>query len=384
METRDGFFRPFKLERFFARWEFEAKWLLCSSDCESMSVADIVAMEEGGARELLDLRLGYTETRGSPDLRNAIAKRYFLTKADGVIVHSGAEEAILNLCLALLSRGDRVVVNDPCYQSLAEIPRSLGCEVIPWKVRQITAGEKKRWYFDPDELNGLLSGGAKLVILNAPHNPTGALPTHAELSAIVDACREAGAILFMDEVYRNLEHNPARRLPCAADAYENGVSLDVMSKSPGLAGLRIGWLATRRQDILDGVARVKDYNSICASGPSEVIASIALRHMDVIIARNRGIVERNLASLRDFFSRRPDIATWIEPEGGSIAFPSLSGGLDAEEVAARLVTETGVLILPGAFYDCDKAHFRIGYGRANMKEALGLFEAWFDGKSSGH
>ncbi len=380
------FFRPFRLERFFAAHEFSAQHLLCTSDCETMSVRELLALEPESEERLLALRLGYTETRGDPGLRADIARLYTGLSPDEVFVHAGAEEAILNLCLAVLAPGDHVVVNFPCYQSLAEIPRALGCAVSPWRFRE----ENGRWRLDLDELDRLLRARTRLVVLNLPHNPTGALMPRADFERVVDACRRAGALLLVDEVYRHLERDPERRLPSACDIYENGVSLNVLSKSAGLAGLRIGWLASRRADILDEVAIVKDYNSICASGPSEVLAGIAVRNFAAIAEKNRARCAANLGLLAAFFARHPGFAAWSDPEGGSIAFPRLGPdaarafpssegkGGDAERLALRLLADAGVLLLPGAYYDFDPAYFRIGYGRASMPEALKALEAWVE------
>jgi len=260
-----------------------------------------------------------------------------------------------------------------------------------WRGDAARCAPAQRWALDPDELARLLQAKTKLVVLNMPHNPTGALMRPDEFEATTELCRRAGAILLVDEVYRDLERDPSRRLPAACEAYENGVSLNVLSKSAGLAGLRIGWLATRRADILDRVAAMKDYNSICASGPSEVLAGVALRHFEEIVARNRALCACNLGLLGDFFSRRPGFAAWAEPEGGSIAFPRLTeasrwrnaeGRPDASILAEDLLAEAGVLILPGSTYDYDPAYFRIGYGRASMPEALEALDAWLSEKKS--
>lgn len=375
-------FQPFELERFFAKHEFSAKWLLCSSDCETFPVRELLAMDPDALDRLLDLRLGYTETRGAPSLRASIADLYAGLGADQVFVHSGAEEAILNLFLAELSPGDTVVVNAPCYQSLGEIPRALGCQVVDWNLRVDGQGGTARWTLDPDELPGLSGGTAKIIVLNLPHNPTGALLTRDEFEAVVTYARRTGALLLVDEVYRRLEREQARRLPSVCEVYENGVALDVLSKHSGLAGLRVGWLASRRADVLDRVAVVKDYNSICSSGPSEVLAEIALRSLDRIVGRNRALVARNLLVFERFLAERPDFATWVRPEGGSIGFPRLADGSDAESLAERLVAEAGVLILPGRFYRYDQAHFRVGYGRANFPDALERLGDWLDGRKA--
>ena len=389
---------PFKLERYFAKHEFSARRLLCSSDCETRSLGGILALEPGSEKAFFDFRLGYTETRGAPALREAIASLYAPSSKAGpaggieghrplapeeVFVHAGAEEAIFNLCLALLGPGDHVVVNRPAYQSLEAIPRWRGAAVSHWDLRE----ESSRWLLDPDDLEALLVPKTKLVILNAPHNPTGALPTREEFDRIVALCRRAGAILLVDEVYRGIERDPERTLPPACLAYENGISLNVLSKTTGLAGLRIGWLATPRSDILDAVATVKDYNSICSSGPSEFLAGIAARNFGRLAEENRRRCESNLRLFEAFASRHPDFVAMTPPEGSSIAFPRLSGraatdfGMDAEPMALALLADTGVLLLPGTLYDYDPRYWRLGYGRADFAEGLAELEAWLQGRA---
>ncbi|MEI6387598.1 MAG: pyridoxal phosphate-dependent aminotransferase [Spirochaetota bacterium] len=374
---------PFKLERFFARHEFTAKRLLCTSDCESISVGELLAMEPGAGERLSAFRLGYTETRGAPALREAIASLHAPEGSGGpgpggIFVHAGAAEGVLNLLASILGSKDHVIVGEPAYQSLAELPRWLGAAVSPWRIRN----DGKRWRFDPDDLHRLLATRTKLVLLNVPHNPTGALPTHEEYEAIISLCRNHGAILLVDEVYRLLERNPERRLAPVCEAYEKGVSLNVLSKSAGLAGLRIGWLATRRRDLLDAVADFKDYNSICSSGPSEFLAGIAIRNLERIVGRNRRLCAENFRALEAFLHDHPDFATLVPPEGSSVCFPRLSGkaeaafGGDAEAMTLDLLGSSGVLLLPGSVYGWEPAHFRVGFGRADFREGLAELETW--------
>ena len=195
---------------------------------------------------------------------------------------------------------------------------------------------------------------------------------------MIEICRGHGLVLFCDEVYRLLEFDPADRLPAACDAYENGVSLGVMSKSFGLAGLRIGWIATRNSAVLKAMAGFKDYTTICNSAPSEFLATVALRQRDAVVGRNLEIIEGNLALLDAFFARQQDKLTWQRPRAGSIALPRFADGLDGAALCRAVIDDAGVLLAPGSAFGADDRHFRIGFGRADMAEALARFEEYLD------
>ena len=370
---------PFKLERYFAQHEFSAQMLLCTSDCESMTIDELCDLDRkhgGDGGQLGSTWLGYTESRGNPVLREAISKLYTDMTPDSVLLHSGAEEAILNFYLAMIRPGQTVIVNTPCYQSLREIPRALGATVLPWELR--LDGAELRWALDMAELGSLLgsAGHNPLVVLNMPHNPTGALLSRDEFEELVRLCRLYGATLFMDEVYRNLEFDEADRLPAACEAYEKAVSLSVLSKAWGLAGLRIGWLASKDTETLAKVAAVKDYNSICASAPSEALALLAICQTHPIIEANRKRCAKNRLAFSDFFAKHCELFGWIPPVAGSVAFPRLKSKMSADDLAAELLRDTGVLLLPGSNYSYDPAFFRIGLGRNNVPAALWIFDEW--------
>jgi len=190
------------------------------------------------------------------------------------------------------------VIVRPAYQSLAEVARAAGADISRVELRE-AAG----WRLDVSELEAALRPNTRLILVNEPHNPTGSLSDRATFDRLVELAAESGARLIVDEVYRFLEFDPADRLPAGADALETGVSIGVMSKSFGLAGLRIGWIATRDRQLLARLAAFKDYTTICSSAPSEVLALIALRARDRVLARNRAIVEANLPLLDGFFGR---------------------------------------------------------------------------------
>src|SRR5271157_3358884 len=211
---------PFALERYFARYEFAVRHLLCSSDCESMSIQDLLALEPGADERFLELRLGYTESSGSPSLRREICRLYEGIEPEQILVHAGAEEAIFLFMHAALEKGDHVVVQRPCYQSLFEVARGMGCAVTAWKAR-----EENGWSPDIGELKGLIRPDTKVIIFNTPHNPTGFHMGIDQLRGLVDLADGHGITLFSDEVYRGLEQNEADRLPAACTLSPRAVSL---------------------------------------------------------------------------------------------------------------------------------------------------------------
>jgi aspartate/methionine/tyrosine aminotransferase len=360
----------FGLERYFARWEFAARHLLCASDVEGWRLDELLALaDDEAARLWSDLRLGYTESTGHPLLRAEIAALYDSIGPDDVLVFAGAEEAIFCLSNVLLGPGDHAVVTWPGYQSLYEVGRAAGADVTLHDLR-----EADGWALDVDRLIGSLRAQTRLVVVNAPHNPTGMMPTHAEWRRLTDELAQRAIHLLADEVYRFLEFDPDDRLSAGADALDRGVSLGVMSKSFALAGLRIGWLATRDRDLLARCAAFEDYTTICSSAPSEILALIGLRARDRVLARSRRIVGTNLPLLDRFFADHADRWAWVRPRGGSIGFPRLLGDETADAFAARLVEREGVLLLPGSVIGHDGNHVRVGFGREDLPQALAGLE----------
>jgi len=367
----------FKLERYFARYEFAVEYLLCSSDCESWSVGELLALEPGAEQAFKRHWLGYTESAGAPWLREEIGRIYTGIRPEQVLTFAGAEEAIFLYMHAALQPGDHVVVHWPCYQSLFDVAASIGCAVTRWEARR-----ENGWALDLDELRGLLRPNTRLVVVNTPHNPTGYLMSRQDFEVLVRLTGERGVLLFSDEVYRELEYDPADRMPSACDLDPDAVSLGVMSKSYGLAGLRLGWVATQNEGLYRRMAALKDYTTICSSAPSEYLAALALRHREELTARNLGIIRSNLALLDDFFARRAGHFEWVRPRAGPIAFPRLLRGA-VEPFCHDLVTTAGVLLLPGSTYDHPGNHFRLGFSRRNMPQALERLEAYLDRKPAG-
>ena len=359
----------FALERFFARWEFEAPYLLCTSDVEPLSLAELLALADDGGRALWsDLRLGYTESSGHPLLRKAIASLYHAVEPSQVLTFAGAEEAIFVLLNVMLGSGDHAIVTWPAYQSLHEVARGTGAEVT-----LLPLDEAGGWSLDLEALRRAIRPSTRVIVVNFPHNPTGAQPDPKTFLEIARIAREAGCWLLSDEVYRGLELDPEDRLPAAVDLHDKAVSVGVLSKTYALAGLRIGWIATRDAELLRRAAALKDYTTICNAAPSEVLGIVALGAREAIRARSLEIVRANLGRVDRFVTDFADVLAWRRPRAGSVGFPRFVADTDVDALALDLVRDEGVLLAPGRIFGVSTPHFRLGLGRRNLPEALDRF-----------
>jgi aspartate/methionine/tyrosine aminotransferase len=358
---------PFKLERYFAQYEFKVKYLLSPSDCESLGMDELLQMAVPESLALWHgLKLSYTESQGHPLLREEIAGLYQHIRPEQVLV-AAPEEAIFIAMHSLLQPGDQVVAVSPAYQSLHQLARSIGCELIEWRLQPLADGS---WQADLDLLERLLTARTRMLVINFPHNPTGLTLMRSDLNSIVALARKRGLILFSDEMYRLLEYEPASLLPPVCDLYERGISLSGLSKSFALPGLRIGWLVTQHSEWIGRWLEFKDYTTICNSAPGEILGLIALQNKQSILRRNLDIIRANLNSASKFFSDHPRQFTWFAPQAGSVAFPLWQGVGSVEEFCNTVLEKEAVMIVPGSLFDFPGNHFRVGLGRRNLPEAL--------------
>jgi aspartate/methionine/tyrosine aminotransferase len=361
---------PFRIEEYMGRYEFSAPYLLSSSDAESQTIAELLALEPGAHDAFLAHWCGYTESAGAPWLREVLASMYKNIGASQLIVVSAAEEAIFLFYHALLKPGDHAIVETPCYESALTVAKSTGAAVTEWR-RQPANG----WAHDLAALESLIGPNTRAMYINSPHNPTGLLMRPEVFRGVLDLAEKHSVYVFCDEVYRELEHDAATRLPAGCDLYDRAISLGSVSKTYGLPGLRLGWLACRDAKFLEKIVSLKHYTTICSSAPSEFLTALAFRHRQKFIDRNLQIVLRNLPELCAFFSRHSELFDWTPPNASTIGFARYKGPQDVHHFSEQLVREAGVLLLPGTVYD-EPQHIRFGYGRRDMPESLAQFESW--------
>lgn len=361
----------FKLEVYFDKYEFTAPYLLTQSDCEAMTIGELLEMEPGAEGRLMSTWLGYTEVAGNPKLRELTAALYTRMTPDDILMHTGAQEAIFAYMNVLLSRGDHMISMFPIYQSIYEVANAESIDVSMWQLHN----EGDKWNADFDELEKLIRPNTKLIAINTPNNPTGYTLSEQEIIKLCEIADKRGIYVFADEVYRGLDLDGVKK-PWVADVYDRAVSLGVMSKAYGLAGLRIGWLAGRDRELLAKVKKFKHYMSICNSAASETLTEVALKNSDKLLKRNIDIIKGNLAIADEFFGKYGKLFVNNRPVCGPIAFHKMNGSISMEDFCETLVQKSGVLLLPSSIYGMTGPFFRMGYGRKSFEKALGVFEQY--------
>jgi aspartate/methionine/tyrosine aminotransferase len=366
---------PFRIEEYMGKHEFSARYLLSSSDAESVTIEEILSLETGAHDAFLKHWCGYTESPGAPWLREVLATIYATIHADQLVVVSAAEEAIFLFYHSLLTPQDHAIVETPCYESALTLPKSIGASVSEWRRKP-----EDGWAHDLAALEAMIRPNTRVLYINTPHNPTGLLMPAEIFRRVLELAAKHNIYVFSDEVYRELEHDPATRLPAACDLYDRAISLGSVSKTYGLPGLRLAWLASHDKEFLQKIISLKHYTTICASAPSEFLTALAFRHRQKFIDRNLHIVSHNLPLLAAFIAGHNKLFEWTPPNAATIGFARFKPQQDVLGWCENLVREAGVLLLPGTVYD-EPRHVRFGYGRKNMPESLAQFEVYLKSTS---
>ncbi len=359
----------FGTEEYFDKYEFTKPYQLASSDCESVTLAELIQAGGGSLEEFSQIRLGYTEMRGSELLRKEISKRYETVTAHNVLVLGSPIEGIYLTMRAVLKAGDRVVVLSPAYDALFNVAEHISQNAVRWFLKN----NGNSWSLDFDQLEKLLSQKTKLLVINFPHNPTGFVPTETDLKKMIEIAKRYNVQVFSDEIYRGLEYGVACS-KSVADLDSNSIILSGASKSFGLPGLRFGWLVVKDSELYKELLNLKSYTSMCSPQTSEYLGLMAIKGAESLIRRNLSIVKNNLSLAESFFKEWQKHLQWLRPLGGSVSVVKIDQP-SAEQFCHEIAASSGVVLLPLQFMGYEDKYFRMGFGRTNFKANLDIFQS---------
>ena len=364
----------FLLERWMTRHETSVRYDIAESGILPLSTDDLLAFEpperrDETLRQLLRLPLGYSEARGTAELRGMLADTYARGDADHILVTTGAIEANYLLFNVLLDAGDHMVAPYPAYQQLYSVPQAIGCDVSLWHV-----GPDTGYRYDLNELERLVTPRTKVIVVNTPHNPTGAMLPPADAARVHAIAESVGATVIGDEAYRWLAVPDGE--PFAEPFFDlgpRGVSVGTLSKPFGLPGLRIGWIAGP-PDLIQACWSMRDYISLSPGKLNDALAQLGMRHRERIVARNTEIIRANLASAEKWIADRSAFISWTPPRGGLLALLKYDLPIDSLPLADKLAQEYSVMLAPGSAFGYER-HLRLGVGQRPDIFATGLEEA---------
>jgi len=358
---------PFGVEIWMNEWETKCAWNLAETCVESLTIAELLALagkNETDLSSLLTMKMTYGAIEGSMRLRRAICALYEQQEPENVIVTHGTIGANMLVHKTLVSAGDRVVAVVPTYQQHYSIPASIGADV-----HQLQLREENGFLPDLAELRGLVTADTKLIAINNPNNPTGALMDQAMLEAIANIARKVGAWVLCDEVYRGTDQSGSGTTISIADVYEKGISTASMSKAYALAGLRLGWIVAP-PEVIGAVSIHRDYDTISVGMINDHFATLALESHDKILERSHAITRGNLEILAKWVAEQP-LISWVKPKSGTTALLKVDLPMSSREFCVALLKETGVMFTPGAALNME-GYVRIGYANnpSILKEGL--------------
>lgn len=361
----------FLVDAYFTKYESKARYMMGSSDPESLPLKEAVT----NLVRYADEPLGYALGKGYLPLREKLSTLYDSVASEQIAMMNGGEETIYVTMRALLKPGDEIVVQMPSYQSLSVIAKEIGCSIIEYR-----PSFKNNWGFDLQELKAKITPKTSLLVLNYPHNPTGACLTDSEMASIVALCRQHKLYLIADEVYRFLRLDDSCTDASFADLYENAVALGSVSKTFAAPGLRLGWIATKNKKLMHKLLAYRHFTSTCSNLPCQWIANELLNKMDVIIQRNNDIVHKNAALLEQFVQAHSELFAYVPPKGATMAYVKLLGSQGAMDFCMEILEHTGVLMVPSSVLESSDEYLRIGLCRESFPECIKLVSEYLSAK----
>ena len=368
---------PFAVEIWMNEWETKCEMNLAETCVQSITIEELLTLSGQNANDLsslLDMKMTYGDIRGSERLLNAISALYEKQTPDNIIVTHGTIGANMLVHKALVSAGDQVVAIVPTYQQHYSIPASIGADV-----QQLQLKWENGFLPDLDELRDLVTPGTRMIAMNNPNNPTGALIDREMLEEIAQIARSVDAYILCDEVYRGIDQEGSGATASIADIYEKGVSTASMSKAFSLAGLRLGWVAGP-EDVIEAVSIHRDYDTISVGKIDDHFATMALEHRDRVLERSRAITRSNLALVEAWVEAEPKL-NWIKPKSGTTTLVKFDLPMTSRELCVGLLQDTGVMFTPGDAFGME-GYFRIGFANkpADIKDGLARVSDWLSSR----
>ena len=347
--------QPFEMERYQSVYEYVVEYDLAESGVHPFTLRELLGSDEA-AQAFLDVRLGYPQSEGTPELRQIVAALYPGATRDHVHVTNGSSEAIFTSAWRLLEQGDEIVLMQPNYQQLWGLAKSWGVKVKPLWLR-----EELGWQFDPEELKRLVTEKTRAVQVCNPNNPTGAIMAEPQRKTLLDVVEDAGTWLLSDEVYQGAERE-GPETKSFWGSYEKTLVTNGLSKAYGLPGLRIGWMVGPPKTITE-LMGYHDYLTLTPTMLSDRLARLVLekRRRQEILGRTRTILRKNYPALRDWLEDHGTLFSHVPPAAGAICYLRYALTMNSTALVERLRREKSVLLVPGDMFGMD-GYVRIGIG----------------------
>lgn len=325
------------------------KYNLTESSYADMAFGDL-------GLELNSLLIAYCDHRGNPELRELLAREAGLRTRDDVLLTPGAAGALFIIATTLLGPDDHILVVRPNYATNLETPRAIGCHVDLYDLKF-----EEGFDIDPDRLAGMLHPRTKYISITVPHNPTGTMLSEARLRALIALAESHGIKLLVDETYREMTYG--RPLPVAASLSPAAISVSSLSKTFGLPGIRLGWIAAQDASLMEIFLAAKEQIIICNSVIDEEIAWQFYRRKSSWLPRIQADIAAKAAVVRDWYAGQDELE-WVEPRGGVVAFPRIKPQLRVDiDRFYQILNEThGTYVGPGHWFEMDRRFFRVGFG----------------------
>ena len=360
--------KPFKVEQWMNEYEVGAKYNIAETCVNSVSLDDLFELTGVDKAKFLDefcsRRMTYGDIEGAPAFREGICRLYKTIAPENIITTHGAAGANHHVFYSIINPGDKVISIVPTYQQLYSIPESFGADV------QLLHLKNENGYLpDLDELEKMVDADTKMICINNPNNPTGALMTKEMLEKIVEIAKKVDAYVLCDEVYRHLTQEDVW-CESVVDLYDRGISVSSMSKVFSLAGLRLGWIATHDKAVIEACTSHRDYNHISCGMFDEAVAAIALNNNENILKRNRSIVRENLQILDDWVNSQEHVF-YTKPQAGTTALVYYDFDIPSYNFCLDMYNKTGAFVTPGICFEQEHS-MRIGYACDKQELKNGL------------